>query len=273
MKISFKLIVVRHGQAYQNLPYFEKLESHFRFDGSKKILDSDLTEKGQMQANLVGRRLKDTKIDVAITSDLQRAVQTAEAIIKENDSVNELTFCKLLRERYMGDLEGNRGLCHPFWKIDYKNHHHRDDQTSGPLNGESVANVCQRARDFLKDTLRKVAELPVDSPAILVVTHGQFMFELYSIISNSGYGQALDRNNPWHQNTGITEYSFICTVGGDNQVIIEKVECPTHSCANHLDKFDEEFVSCWGGCHATESTLDSGYGSLEDQSKSNRSKL
>ena len=243
MKKSFKLIAVRHGTSYVSLPCFEKHESHFRFDGGKKIWDSDLTEKGKMQANLVGRRLKDTNIDFAITSDLQRAIQTAVAIIKENDSVNALIFCKLLRERYRGDLEGNMDLCVPFWKIDYANHHHRDDQTSGPLNGESVANVRQRARDFLQDTLRKVAELPVDSPTILVVTHGQIMFELYSIISNSGYGQALNRNNPWNQNTGITEYSFICTVDGDNQLIIEKVECPIHSCANHLDKFDKEFIS------------------------------
>ena len=82
------------------------------------------------------------------------------------------------------------------------------------------------------------------------------MFELYSIISNSRYGQALNRNNPRHQNTGITEYLFICTVDDDNQLIIEKAECPTHSCAIHLDFFDEKFRSCFGGCYETESTLE-----------------
>ena len=155
MKKTFKLIVVRHGEAYQNLPHYQIEESHFRFDGGQKILDFNLTRKGQMQANLVGRRLNGTNIDFAITSDLQRAVQTAEAIIMVNESVNELNFCKLLRERYMGDLEGNMDLCYPFWKIDYANHLHRDLQTSGPLNGESVADVRQRARNFFQDTLRK----------------------------------------------------------------------------------------------------------------------
>ena len=106
-----------------------------------------------------------------------------------------------------------------------------------------------------------------------MIVSSYLRFELYSIISNSGYGQALDRNNPWHQNTGITEYSFICTVDGDNQLIIEKVECPTHSCTNHLNKFDEEFVSYFGGRHATESSLDSGYGSLEEKSELRRRKL
>ena len=253
MKKTFSLVVVRHGQAYQNVTHFESQETDFRFDEGMKILDSDLTQKGQMQANLVGKRLKDRKFDIAMSSDLKRAAQTAVAIIILNDSINKLEICKALRERYMGDLAGNMDLCYPIWKNDYANFEHRDNQKSKPLNGESVADVRLRVREFIKEMLQKVAEGQVDSPNILVVSHGQFMFELYSIISDIGYSPSNGRHNPWHQNTGITEYSITCTAGRDNQLIIDKVECPTHSCANHLHKFDEEYKSCWGGCHAFES--------------------
>ena len=110
MKKTFHLTVVRHGEACHNVPYSELQESQFKFEEDRKIVDSDLTEKGQIQANLVGARLKDEIFDAAITSDLKRAVQTAEAIIKQTSSIKKLDFWKSLRERYMGDLEGNLNL-------------------------------------------------------------------------------------------------------------------------------------------------------------------
>ena len=51
-------------------------------------------------------RLKNTKFDLAITSDLKRAMQTAEAIQKKNNSIDELVCWKIVRERCLGDFEG-----------------------------------------------------------------------------------------------------------------------------------------------------------------------
>merc|ERR1712038_1190065 len=52
-----------------------------------------------MQANLLGERLKDIKFNFTITSDLKRASQTAEAIMKKNESVKNLNTWKIVRER------------------------------------------------------------------------------------------------------------------------------------------------------------------------------
>ena len=256
MNKTFKLVVVRHGQAYQNVPSFQSEESDFTFDEGKKMVDTDLTKKGQAQANLVGKRLKYTNFSLAITSDMKRTVQTAETIINQNTSINKLSFWKVVRERYMGDLEGNFGLVFPVIKMEYSKFHDRDNQVFRTPEGESIADVRCRVREFIQEILRNVTELQNDSPTILVVTHGLFMFELRSVISDSEYGQEIEKWNPWHQNTGMTEYSFSCSLDDNNLLTIEKVECPILSCANHLDYLDDKFVSCFGRCHISAQSAD-----------------
>ena len=66
--------------------------------------DIPLNTKGKEQAKLLGKQLKDIDFDVVFSSDLLRAANSAEIIIKEK----EMTVIKIkaLRERFFGRFEG-----------------------------------------------------------------------------------------------------------------------------------------------------------------------
>ena len=92
------LVLVRHGQSDWNLKNL--------FTGWK---DPDLTEKGIIEAQSAGQRLKslEIKFDLAFTSSLKRAQHTCSLILKELGQENlETIRNSALNERDYGDLSG-----------------------------------------------------------------------------------------------------------------------------------------------------------------------
>ena len=55
-KKTFGIIIVRHGQGFHNLGIYSRDELVFTNDDKFSTLNSSLTEKGLMQANLVADR-------------------------------------------------------------------------------------------------------------------------------------------------------------------------------------------------------------------------
>lgn len=88
-----RIILVRHGHTTWN--------GENRYQGHK---NSDLSELGRLQAASVADRLADEKIDAIYSSDLQRAVDTAEAIAGYH-GLPVHTDCRL-REAAFGEWEG-----------------------------------------------------------------------------------------------------------------------------------------------------------------------
>ena len=68
------IILVRHGQTEYNVQ--ERLQGQ---------IDIPLNDNGMQQANALAEYLKDAKIDVAITSPLQRANVTGVAVAKRHN--------------------------------------------------------------------------------------------------------------------------------------------------------------------------------------------
>ncbi|KAF8809107.1 phosphoglycerate mutase-like protein, partial [Phlegmacium glaucopus] len=92
-----RIYLVRHGETQANRD--EIIQGH---------LDAALNDKGFEQARLVGEALKRIKFhNVAFSSDLSRAVSTAEEILIHHPEV-KMVKQEELRERYMGELEGKR---------------------------------------------------------------------------------------------------------------------------------------------------------------------
>ncbi len=87
------LIVVRHGETRFNVEE--------RFQGHN---DSPLTSNGQRQVQALGRRIRALGFDRLISSDLGRALQTADAIAAGTGI--EIEIDARLRERHYGVLEG-----------------------------------------------------------------------------------------------------------------------------------------------------------------------
>ena len=88
-----RLLIVRHGETPWNAE--GRLQGH---------ADIDLSEKGRQQAREVAKRLADTPIDAAYSSDLARAWHTAQIMLDQRDVPLNSTVG--LRERYYGVFEG-----------------------------------------------------------------------------------------------------------------------------------------------------------------------
>ncbi|KDR73566.1 hypothetical protein GALMADRAFT_619803 [Galerina marginata CBS 339.88] len=96
-KVIARIYLVRHGETREN-----------REGVVQGQRDTVLNMMGEEQARLVGERFRGERIDWALSSDLQRAAKTAEAILVHHAGT-KLEMQKELRERNMGDMEGKRG--------------------------------------------------------------------------------------------------------------------------------------------------------------------
>jgi len=149
-----QVILVRHGQTQWNIQGIR--QGH---------LDSELTEKGLAQAKALGARLAQEKFSALYSSDLGRALQTAQMIAAATG--HEIVTDARLRERHLGIFQGLSAdeikAKHP---EEYKLHRSLGPEYVIP-GGESVRQQVARNVAFLNELAYKhVGE------TIVVVTHG-----------------------------------------------------------------------------------------------------
>ena len=88
-----ELLVIRHG------------ETTWNSDGRQQgHLDSPLSALGLRQARAIADRLADERFDVLYSSDLERALRTAECIVAHHD--HAIRTDARLRERHLGIFQG-----------------------------------------------------------------------------------------------------------------------------------------------------------------------
>ncbi|MED6235523.1 hypothetical protein ATANTOWER_028318 [Ataeniobius toweri] len=131
---TFTLTFIRHGETQYNR---DKL-----LQGQG--VDTPLSETGVQQGEAVGRYLRDIKFCKVFVSNLQRAVQTAELILRNNIHCSgmEMFLEPLLRERGFGIAEGRH-------KQDLKNMANASGQSCRdytPPGGETLDQVSPRCR-------------------------------------------------------------------------------------------------------------------------------
>lgn len=138
-------------------------------------LDIPLNERGREQARRVGERLAKEKIHIIYSSDLQRALATAQEIAAHHK--NPLELDPLLRERHVGILEGQP--IHPDDNIG--NSQKTTDRHKRPGGGESIHDVKIRAKQWLDQAKKKHA-----NDTIVAVGHGLFLFLLLEVAIEDG---------------------------------------------------------------------------------------
>ncbi|XP_042367584.1 fructose-2,6-bisphosphatase TIGAR B [Plectropomus leopardus] len=143
---TFSLTLVRHGETQYNK---DKL-----LQGQG--VDTPLSETGIQQGEAVGRYLKDIKFNNVFASNLQRAIQTAEIIRRNNThcSGTEMVLEPLLRERGFGVAEGRP-------KEDLKNMANAAGQSCRdytPPGGETLDQVKLRFKKFLKVLFKQMLD-------------------------------------------------------------------------------------------------------------------
>ena len=131
-----QVIIVRHGQTEWNIRGIR--QGH---------LDSELTEKGIVQAKALAQRLARESCAALYCSDLGRAVQTAKEIAEVTG--HQICTDARLRERHLGIFQGLSGEeIRTKYPEEYKLH-----RTLGPNyvipGGESVRQQVERNVIFL----------------------------------------------------------------------------------------------------------------------------
>ena len=146
--------LVRHGQTDWNVAR--------RYQGQQDI---PLNAEGFQQARVLALMMKDETFDAIYSSDLQRALQTAQ-ILKEGREAT-VTADVRLREIGFGEWEGK---CLDDMRTTFpKRFTLSQSDTAVPLapGGESVFAVAQRTKEFAQE----VSTL-IPHGNVLVVTHG-----------------------------------------------------------------------------------------------------
>ncbi|ODV85054.1 hypothetical protein CANARDRAFT_8182 [[Candida] arabinofermentans NRRL YB-2248] len=198
-----RIFIVRHGQTPWN--NIKKCQGHTNIG---------LNEKGYQQAELIGERLKDFKIDEFISSDLTRCVETMNQITKHH-GVSEYRKTPQLRERFMGPVEG-------MFLKDALEKYGVNFKDLGETKKELVIRLSKEWDEILKDSFNK------GNRNVVLCSHGGAITNLMqSLYYDRDYqlGEGLipeSLNVPF--NTSLT----VVEVSQDGKGLIERFGCTKH---------------------------------------------
>jgi len=137
------LYVFRHGETEDN--------AHMIFSGWR---DVGLTEKGVEQAGVLAEKIKDKKIQMLVTSDQERAIDTMKVAISKNEYAKTLEIHQdpRLRERSYGDWQGESKLVAQLTDPEGL-HKVRRGYYDKPPNAESLEETVKRVGNFLDEVI------------------------------------------------------------------------------------------------------------------------
>ena len=147
-----KIIYVRHGETPDNV------ERRVQGQTSR-----GLTERGKEQAKGTALKLRTEKIDHIYSSDLRRAVETAEIIAGYHPGV-PVTYTKDLRERYYGDWQG-KTAAQVHWVERQKEVYSLGYRPGG--DGETIEEIAARLKRVISNAFEKHR-----NDTVVFVSHG-----------------------------------------------------------------------------------------------------
>lgn len=171
-----KYCFVRHGQTNWNIQ--GKWQGH---------TDIGLNETGVMQAKQAANQLLDQKFSAIYSSDLSRALQTAEAINSHHGM--KIVTDQRLREQHFGEWEGLGqkevpGLYPQEWEAFVS-----DPIRSPAVGGESMQDLADRMLEFYSESEARHRE----DDQVLVVAHGLSLAVLMCALEGQSLVEAYKR--------------------------------------------------------------------------------
>lgn len=187
MKKTFNLVLIRHGESLWN--------KSNKFTGLSDII---LSNKGLIQANTLGRKLKEKniKVDYIFTSTLKRAKTTAY-IINDHLDINKTIKSYRLNERSYGSLEG---LSKDYIKLKYTKEYllFKNNLINKPLirsipennnKSESILNTMHRFKPLWENKILKILK---NNKKIIIISHKN---QIKSILLFFNLDPYIDVNN------------------------------------------------------------------------------
>jgi len=202
-----KVYLIRHGESIGNVLGINQ--------GQKN--DFSLTQKGVDQSKRIAEKLATEPIDAVYSSDLKRAMETAE-IMSKLHGLQPIPD-KRLRERDFGDLDEKNLL--KSWKAHVNKTVEKEGldpwEVKAP-NGESDKDHWDRLQDFFNE---KVKQHPNDT--IIAIAHAGSNKVSLGVV---GHFSKEEMYKTYQGNTGLNEFEYkedIWTIKQVNNI-------------NHLDK-------------------------------------
>lgn len=190
-----RLYLVRHGETGWNV---EK-----RLQGRTDI---QLNEKGVRLARITGESLRDIAFDLAFSSPLSRAVETARLILGDrmvkiipDDRIMEISFGPYEGMKFGG---GNYEIPDPAFQNFFRDPEHYQ----APEGGESLKSLMRRTADFIGDL---AAREELAEKNILVTTHGAAVRGLINAVKQMPVKDFWNGSVPKNCSVSIVE----CTNG------------------------------------------------------------
>lgn len=173
-----RLYVIRHGETVWN--------TQGRLQGRTDI---ELNENGVRLARITGEALRDVPFDLAISSPLKRAVDTARLVLGTREL--PIRTDARIQEIGFGEWEGLccRGDGYNIPSDEFSKFFKEPWSYEPPAGGESIAQICERTRDFYEELLRTEE---YQDKTILIAAHGcstrAFLHNVYE-----------DKQDFWHR--------------------------------------------------------------------------
>lgn len=201
-KEKTRLVLIRHGETLANAGHLLQGASN-----------GPLTAQGEQQSALLGQHLRSFPIDHIVSSDLIRAIKTAEAIAAHHKVDFEIT--SLVREWDCGVWDGRTAS--EF--LEMLGNSGKPISAFEPEGGETLPEVQARAAMFIERILADFR-----NKTVAVCSHGDFMRMLVGCL----LGLEIDQANLFY--FGNASYSLFEHDGRDWKAIF----------INRLPSFDWE---------------------------------
>lgn len=175
------LVLVRHGESQWNLEN--------RFTG---WVDVPLTETGRREAERAGAALRGIHFDRAFTSELQRATETLDIILRGIGQTDiPIERSAALNERHYGDLQG-LNKAETVQKFGAEQVHiWRRSYDIAPPGGESLKDTAARTLPYFKQAI--VPRLQAGEN-VLVAAHGNSLRSIVMHLEGLTKEQVLELN-------------------------------------------------------------------------------
>ncbi|MBU3918422.1 class I tRNA ligase family protein, partial [Patescibacteria group bacterium] len=235
-----KYFLLRHGEAKSNVEEF--------FSGYPELKENPLSKKGKLQVEKSTQELKSKKIDIIISSDIQRAKKTSEIIGKEL-GIKPL-FDQRLREVDFGDFNGK--LVKEKDKL-FNPHNNLAQEDLIKLrfekpfpNGENWADIRLRMLGFVKDIDRKYK-----NKNILIVSHQLPLSLLHSTMNGQTILELNKEKDAIKLKTGefkeIVFNLFPYNEKGEldfHRPFIDEISFKCPKCKKQMNRV-KEVIDCW----------------------------
>lgn len=169
-----EILLIRHGETAWNA--IRKLQGH---------LDIPLNAEGTRQAKALASALQTEKLDAIISSDLQRALQTAGEIARLQGICTRIDAG--LRERCFGGFEGMLYSELPLrFPLEYTVWRSRDPDANFPPSDNDAENIGESIRQFHQRCMTTIAYYArqFTGKKIALVAHGGVLECAYRAAKN-----------------------------------------------------------------------------------------